>query len=446
MWNKFVPFNPVEEDWYHYRIQDGTILKVRYHLRHLMRRHSSGFLYSLGQYDRQVEEIGPDLTDAKPQKYQYPKLIKKGTSAYKTFEGQTIGVRPSFYEVVRDLDSKGSPTYEANVWWIIDQPMNEIMHTLTRRSTIVTAGGNKDKAVDAIKKERDILEWLFTKEWFQNRTNRNHSAFLQWTICNQAIQWGGSKPDRMTIEQMLPIAKVGLNASLLIKLTDGDLQMLLPGKFESFGNEEIRKKFKKIDADQFDDLFVELYTAGWHKTEGRTATFLQGSHLPDVRVDSDSLPFPILIECKRIRGSSDNVDSTIRDDIKDASSKIENASKSNPHAYGSVLLDFSAMLGEYRATNNSIPDKILGVMEVVRQALSGNKNTHVKSAIVVWDDFNENGEIPQPVILTAGRRAIVLNHEYNSSPLSRSQLFDGTASRLLWQQTPDEFLPENQGL
>jgi hypothetical protein len=246
----------------------------------------------------------------------------------------------------------------------------------------------------------------------------------------------------MKIEQMLPIARVALDASLLVKLTEGDLRNLSPGKIESLGDAKVRNEIssRKLVAKQFEDLFVELYTAAWQKRDGRTVTLLEGKRLPDVRVDFGSIPFPVFIECKRLKVSSAK---TIQKRINDASKKIENVSTTYPDAYGAVLLDFSAALGAYQAIDNSIPEKMLDVLEIVKACLRGEKNTHVKSAIVVWDDFNVSGEIPQPVLLTSGRRAKILHHKKNQNPLGGEFLFEGNASRLLMQQTPDEFMPEN---
>jgi hypothetical protein len=191
VWNKFVPFKPSREEWYYYKLHDGSVLKIRYHLHHLMRQHFSGILFPLGQDECHLEAIGPNLTNAPTASFSYPKLIKKGVMEYITSEGQSIRVRPSFYQVVRDVDSIGVPRYKSQVYWIVDQPMNEIMPALLRQSTFVVVGGSKSKMVEGIMREKGILEWLYTKEWFQVAKNSNHPAFMRWKTCNLAIQWGG---------------------------------------------------------------------------------------------------------------------------------------------------------------------------------------------------------------------------------------------------------------
>jgi hypothetical protein len=447
MWNKFVSFKPLREEWYYYNLPDGTTLKVRYHLHHLMRQHLSGILFPLGQYESIVDTIDAKLTTLGSSKFSYPKLAKKGISEYITPEGQTFCVRPSFHEAIRDIDSKGNPTYDSRVHWIVDQPMREIMAALTRQSTFTVVGGTKDEVVNGITREKEILEWLFTKEWFSEARNSSHPAFIRWKVCNEAILWGGSKPDSYKFEQMLPIAKIAMDASLLVKLTEGDLRELLPGKMESFGDKNVQERIRqrKMVTDQFEDLFVELYTAAWHKKIGRKVALLEGigKGLPDVRVDIESLPYPIFIECKRLKVFTAK---NIRRDINTASKQLRSISKTDPRAYGAVLLDFSGMLGDYQATDNSIPEMIQVVMKIVESSLKGEQNTHVMSAILVWTDYNVNGEIPQPVVLTSGRRTKILHHEKNEAPLARDILFDGNASRLFMQQTPDECLAENVGI
>ncbi|HEV2225393.1 MAG TPA: hypothetical protein VGR56_01155 [Nitrososphaerales archaeon] len=446
MWAKFVSFKPLQEEWYYYKLPDGTTLKVRYHLRHLMRQHFSGILYPLGQYQSFTDTIGQDWAAVHSSKFPYPKLVKKGVSEYITPEGQTLCVRPSFYEAIRNLDSKGNPFYDSQVYWIVDQSMKEIMVTLARQSTFVTVGGTKASVVEGLVKEKEILEGWFTKEWFQNARNSRHPAFTRWSACNQAILWGGSKPDSLKFEGMVPIAKVALDASLLVRLTDGDLRQLSLGKLEAFGDEDVQETIRrrKLVSKQFEDLWVELYTAAWHKRVGRKITLLEGSGkgLPDIRVDIDPLSYPIFIECKRPKVFTSK---KIQKEINIASNQIKAVSTANTQAYGVLLLDITALLGDFQAIDNSIPHEIQAVLDVVQSSLKGLKNTHIKSAVVVWHDFNISGEIPQPVILTYGRRAKILNHEKNEAPLERGMLFEGNASRLLMQQTPDEFLPENAG-
>ena len=255
------------------------------------------------------------------------------------------------------------------------------------------------------------------------------------------IRWGGFKPDNVDPEYMHLGAKVAIDALLLVSLSEGDLGQMVPGNIQAIGDDSVQKKIRSRigTAESFEDLFVELYVAAWHKTKGRKVTMLETEGFPDIQVIDRSLDFPILLECKRLRVSSTK---RIGKDITQASHQIQRGSVGpNANAYGAIVLDLTSAVGARHQVDNRIPDEIKATILEVGRALSGDKNTHVGSAIVAWDDYNVFGKFPESssVLVSFRRRAQLIHHQRTHHKLPIDLLFDGLGSRMMLRQVPDEF-------
>ncbi len=330
--------------------------------------------------------------------------------------------------------------YKATALWMADLNQDKVNEAMTLPSTFARIGGSQDAVTLAVIRQKELLEWLFQGEhWFKEKRNEGHPAYTDWQFCKQMIEWHGRKPDSLRAEDTHFAVRITLNTCNMIKLTEGDLKQLTPGAFASFGDENVQKKIRTrvSDPSSYEDLLVELYTASWHKQKDREVSLLETTGYPDVKVHIKSLDFPVFIECKRLKVSSVN---QIQGDVKDASNKIARASQgADSSAYGAVLLDFASLVGLRRQEDNSHPPAIVDVMQKVRQAIRGDKNTHVNSAIVVWDDYGLVGEEPEQLMVFR-RRAEIFHHDRTRHPLGRDKLFDGYAVRSLLRQVPDEEL------
>lgn len=296
------------------------------------------------------------------------------------------------------------------------EPFHEARRTFTatRRSEVV-ASAMKQKAV---------LEWLFPPGWF-SKPHENHPAYAEWEICNQIIGWGGWKPDNVKFERMRLLAKVVLDVRFLVSLSDGDLGQLTPGRREAFGDERVQKKISSriLKPDSFEHLLVEIYTAAWHKWRGRNVVMSEAEGQPDVSVIIEDVPVPVYIECKKLNvASRGNIEAV----VKHASNQLAADSHGNEtSAYGAALLDLTAVGGARFQKDDTIPSNVTDVIKVVGKALRGNLNTHVKTAILVWDDYRIDGRLPDPVTVYSRRRAKIVHHSLNSSPLDIDKLFNG---------------------
>ena len=293
----------------------------------------------------------------------------------------------------------------------------------TTPSRTFTASNRAEVVASAIK-QKAVLEWLFPDGWF-NKTHENHPAYVEWRICKQIIEWGGSLPDNVKPEQMRPLTKVVLDARFIVALSDGDLGHLIPGRREAFGDERVQKKISSriLDPGSFEDLLVEIYTAAWHKIWGHNVVISETGTRPDVRVTVEGVPDPIHIECKKVSvATRRNIEAV----VKHASHQLGATGQGDDaSAYGATLLDLTALGGARFQKDDTIPSNIADAIKIVEKALRGDLNTHVKTAIIVWDDYRVDGRLPDPVIVYSRRRARPVHHSLNSSPLEMSKLFNG---------------------
>jgi hypothetical protein len=437
---KPVSFRLVKEEGYLYELTDGAVVRIKCRLRRLARSQFGTFIAE-ADTELILEAPSPNMVNFQPARFEYPKLLREGCYTYLADGKESVRIRPSLTLVERTSDARGAPIYVPSAFWIPDLDRRKVIEAMTLPATFARVGGSQEAMTLAATRQKELLEWLFQgKGWFLEKRNEGHPAYLDWKLCDQMVGWRGRKPDSLKSEDLRFAARISLNTHYLIRLSGGDLGVLTPGVFESFGDENVQKKIRSrvLDPSSYEDLLVELYTASWHKgVKDHTASLLEKTGYPDVRVSINSLDFPIFIECKRVKVSSVN---QIQSDIKDASRQLATASQgADSNAYGAVLLDFSSFVGLRRQEDDSHPPVVVDVMQKVRQAIRGDKNTHVKSAIVVWDDYGLVGKEPEQVLVFR-RRAEVIHHDHTRHPLGLEKLFDGYAVRSMLRQVPDEML------
>jgi hypothetical protein len=434
---KPVSFKAVKEEGYLYELPDGAIVKIKCRL-HRLSRSQFGTFTAEADTDLALE-ASPSMASLSPARFEYPMRLYEGNFTYLANQKESVRLRPSLKLVERAIDARGAPLYRASAFWISDLDQTKIIEAMTRPSTFARVGGSQDDMMLAVVRQKELLEWLFGRNWFADRRNEGHPARADWKLCDRMVQWRGRKPDSLKVEELRFAAKIALNTYYMIRLSGGDINQMTPGLFESFGDEDVQTKIRTRvpDPSSYEDLLIELYTASWHRQKDRSVSLLEKTGFPDVRVSFEALGFPIFIECKRLKVSSVN---QIQGDVKDASHKIARASQgADSNAYGAVLLDFASLIGLPRQEDNSHPPAVVDVMQKVRQAIRGDKNTHVKSAVVVWDDYGIVGEEPEQELVFR-RRAEIFHHDRTRHPLARDKLFDGYAVRTMLRQVPDDLL------
>ena len=240
--------------------------------------------------------------------------------------------------------------------------------------------------IEFFQRQKEILEKLFSIEWFYRVKQRKHPAYQQWALCKKIIEQGGSIKFPEQMEQLHEIGRILLNSYILVELTEGDLQQLKLGSIDLYGDETVQKKIHSRipEPEQFEDLMIELYVGAWYKTKSHFVEPMERKGCPDLKIEIPDIDNPVFIECKHLRTLSKNRLQTV---IKKANKQVKNAIKATGiPSYGVVILDVSTPIIVQQVENDNLPPTLQEIIETVRSILSGEKNRSIGAAVIVWDD------------------------------------------------------------
>jgi len=279
------------------------------------------------------------------------------------------------------------------------------------------------RQIEFFQRQKEILEKLFSLEWFLETKQKNHPAYLRWTLCKKIIEQEGIQfPEQK--ERLHEIGRILLDSYILVALTEGNLQQLKLGSLNLYGDEVTQKKIRSriTNPEQFEDLIVELYVAAWHKTKNHTIEPIEKEGYPDLNIEIPNVTIPVFIECKHLWTSSKN---RLQGAIKKANKQIKKAAEEiKIPSYGAVILDVSFPVVARQVENDNLSDELQEMIEVVQSALSGEKNLSVGAAIVVWDDYMISGNPPNSTLVAFRRRYKRVLHKNVAIP-ENLPLFEG---------------------
>lgn len=267
------------------------------------------------------------------------------------------------------------------------------------------------RQIEFFQRQKEILEKLFSPEWFLETKQKNHPAYLRWALCKKIVEQEGIIQFPEQKERLHEIGRIVLDSYILVALTEGDIQQLKLGSLDLYGDEAIQKKIRSriTDPEQFEDLMVELYVGAWHRTKNHIIEPMEKEDYPDLRVEIPNINIPVFIECKHLWTDSKN---NLQDAIKKANKQIKKAAEEiDVPFYGAVILDVSVPVAAGQVENDNLSDKLQGIINVVQSALSGEKNRTVGAAIVVWDDYMIMGNPPDSTAVFFRRRYKRIHHK-----------------------------------
>ena len=280
--------------------------------------------------------------------------------------------------------------------------------------------------------QKKLLEDLFRKETLESPKSR-HPAAIRWRLCQKILRHGSviRWPDWGDEMQLLAATLLdGATFATIGSLSDQIRSIDL----SEYGDQAVQTKIKSRinDPQQFEELMVELSLAAWHKREGHRVTPLEKDNWPDLAVEIEGFESPLFLECKRIRSASAE---RIAKHIQKANKQLKQVGAIS--RYRVVLLDVSAALKlGVGPVTDSVPDVILELLTVVRNAIGGPKNRSVSKVILVWDDAGIIGEPPNRTAVFMRRHATFVDHE----PVAgvsvippNLPLFQGTTIELMLQ-------------
>lgn len=287
--------------------------------------------------------------------------------------------------------------------------------------------------IEFFRQQKEILEKLFSTEWFLEVEHKEHPAYRQWKLCKQIIKQNGIVKYPEQKGALPEIARIVLNSSIFVKLTEGNLQQLKFGSLDLYGDEAVQKKIRSriVNPRQFEDLMVELYAGAWHKTRNHNVHPMEREGFPDLKVNIPGVKIPIFIECKHLWTDSKN---RLQKVIKKANKQIKKVREIEWPFYGVVILDVSRPVATGQVVNDKLPNKLQEIIKIVQSALSGKKNQFIGVVILVWDDYMILGNPPGRVLVAVRRRYKRISHKNPHFNIPENlPLFEGyTAAYLLY--------------
>jgi len=237
------------------------------------------------------------------------------------------------------------------------------------------------------KKQKEMLEYNFSKEKFFINKDRKHLAYQFWEICNIICEEKGYFQISDNEENIIDIAPMILNTMIINDSSDK-------------GNEEFKKKFfSRIKSHKhYEDFLVELYTGYWYETNNFRVERFEKENYPDMQIKLDKNPFSHFVECKRLTKKSKN---RIQKVITKANNQLKEAIKdSNYDSFGVLILDVSALINNqnkrildfdsFKVEAKTIRENILFDIEEIKTHIKSSlidKNHSIGKVILVWDEF-----------------------------------------------------------
>lgn len=156
--------------------------------------------------------------------------------------------------------------------------------------------------IDFIQFQKIILEKLFPEDWFCERRRDHHPAYQRWNLCVDLLKRNGriQFPEQ---EASLPLlGRLGLDSTILITLTEGDFQKLRFGSLDLYGDSSVQAfiRSRVVDAEQFEDVMVELAFGAWHKGRGHSVEPMEIPNFPDIKILIPKFDLPSSLSAKKL--------------------------------------------------------------------------------------------------------------------------------------------------
>jgi hypothetical protein len=287
--------------------------------------------------------------------------------------------------------------------------------------------------------QKIILEKLFPQDWFSERRRDYHPAYQRWSLCIDLLKRGGQIrfPEQ---EASLPVVgRLVLDSTVLITLTEGDLQQLRFGSLDLYGDSSVQAfiRSRVTDARQFEDVMVELAFGAWHKSRGHSVEPMEIQNFPDLKILIPQFDLPFFIECKKVRSASLN---RLGKEIQEANTQVKAVGTA---CYGIAVLDVTDPVSAGRVANDTLPPSLNEIIKAVQSALHGNKNHSIGAAVLLWDDYMVFGQAPQTTLVAFRRRFHVLCHDEATQRVpAAASLFEGFTVTYKLSWSPREMQPK----
>jgi hypothetical protein len=265
-----------------------------------------------------------------------------------------------------------------------------------------------------------LLEEFYGRDWFYEdiRRNREHPAFSRWSLCQQMVAANGQLSLPVNHSVLTELASLHLDCAVLAASSGGQIRNFSLGLFGNYGDERVRRRIHAIkrNRENFASLMLELSSAAAYllKKEAYEVTAFEDTGLADFRIESASLPLPIVVDCKSIDAASSP--RRFGKVIKKANAQIKAHGRT---AYGLVIIDITALINDQilgiDALTDAVPERVKEIGRLVRQELVDH-NKSVSAVVLQWDRIIIL-EHPKGAMVRLQRRNSVVRHKNARAPL-----------------------------
>ena len=228
-----------------------------------------------------------------------------------------------------------------------------------------------------IQAQRQVLEDLFGRQWFDDAATKQHPAFERWTLCNDFQS--GRLPLRNP-EVLGRIAQIMHDNFTLVQATHGHQFRI--GDLANYGDDRVQRRIRAVveEPRQFLDLLLEISWAAWHIGRGHAVTASEDEGMPDFQIVVPSASLPIAADCKRVQAQSS--DQRFRKLVNKANRQIKNL---GIECHGMVVIDITERVPPITNLGDDSPAAADHVCDIVQGCLQ-RAHTSVSGAIVTWRD------------------------------------------------------------
>lgn len=271
---------------------------------------------------------------------------------------------------------------------------------------------------------KDIMEGIFTSDALQRARRRGSTASRHWAFYQRMSEHKGLVTFSPDLAEIISMREPLLDGLSFLWLSKGDMEQMTLGPLDKVWEPSVLKKVQGTvdDAEQYNDVMVELSAAAWYQHQGFPVKMVQRERWPDlwvnpwsdedqhnrqtISMDDSRLERPLLVECKRVRPRMDvsdrerakRIKARIEEDIIDAGRKVEKASQDlGISSYGVVVIDISALFTAQEMQNQRIRTGMrqLDQAKGITRNVFSSKGCHGVNAVVfTWHGFVWAPEAP----------------------------------------------------
>lgn len=270
-------------------------------------------------------------------------------------------------------------------------------------------------AVNFFRSSIQILNKI--SQYSNHPMDKNHPLYGHLDFCNKALNNNG----RVILESDGAVSKLSqilLDCVILIELTRGDLRNFTLGKtLPHEKNTQQKIKARILNSEQYRGLVVELYVYAWHTLSGHITELWEREGLPDIKVEVPGISDLFLIACTH-RDKSDLPPARLEKYADRAEKQVETAEQQHGGQYHGVsLIDVSLPVGASAVNNDGLPGKIVNYTVEMKRLLDSGKYKHIRSIILVWDDYIKEEMSNKRFFVLRRRSNIISPQGYKGLPL-----------------------------